>query len=457
MKIFLPPLEISDDEGFSPDKDLFGRKEFGDGLTRLITNVDDPLVIALDGQWGSGKTTFLKMWAGELRKQSYPVVFFDAFANDYMSDAFLAIAGQIIALAEEKKKSDSPQTKAFVDKAKRAAKALLRSSFKIGVKAATLGALDGHEVEGVTKDLVKDIAKEASDLEDKYIGELLTRQAQEKDAIEQFKLSLGQLSESLVDENQSGESNSQNLKKPLVFIIDELDRCRPDFALSFLERIKHFFSVPNVCFVLGIHNKQLENSVRAFYGDGIDAHNYLQKFIHFTFSIRSDEDHRYSGMRESQYVQEIFKRHDFPNSHLASGCVDSISKLVATDVLSLRSVERIMSTCALVVAFHGYGSSFRNQVIKQEIAIGLIILRVIGGDLYQKAKDGKLDFDEFSSRLKISKSDSVHNDDYFVALWRYLLAGEDNEKFDFVRSVGDKDRLELVGKCARQIVERTGR
>jgi len=69
MKIFVPPLEIGDEEGFTDEKDLFGRKDFGDGLTRLITNVD-------------------------------------AFAHDYMFDAFMALAGQIIALAEKKKKSE---------------------------------------------------------------------------------------------------------------------------------------------------------------------------------------------------------------------------------------------------------------------------------------------------------------------------------------------------------------
>jgi predicted KAP-like P-loop ATPase len=300
MKIFLPPLEISDNEGFSPDKDFFGRKEFGDGLTRLITNVDDPLVIALDGQWGSGKTTFLKMWAGELRKQSYPVVFFDAFANDYMSDAFLAIAGQIIALAEEKKKSDSPQTKEFVIKAKRAGKVLLRSSLKIGLKAATLGALDGDELDGVTKDLIKDIAKEASDLEDKYIGELLTRQAQEKDAIEQFKSALGQLSESLAEETQTGENSAQKLKKPLVFIVDELDRCRPDFALSLLERIKHFFLVDNVHVVIGVNFQQLYSSVRLCYGHDVDADYYLQKFFHLKLEINHE-------LGYAQSAEKIYK------------------------------------------------------------------------------------------------------------------------------------------------------
>jgi type IV secretory pathway VirB4 component len=78
VRLFPPPVQIGEQEGFSPEKDIFGRADHGRRLTNLITAVSDPLVIAIDGQWGSGKTTFLKMWAGELRKSGFPVIYFDA-------------------------------------------------------------------------------------------------------------------------------------------------------------------------------------------------------------------------------------------------------------------------------------------------------------------------------------------------------------------------------------------
>ena len=74
MRIFPPPLEIGDTEGFTPEKDLFGRAELAKGLTNLLGAISDPMVLAIDAQWGSGKTTFLKMWAGELRQRRFPVV-----------------------------------------------------------------------------------------------------------------------------------------------------------------------------------------------------------------------------------------------------------------------------------------------------------------------------------------------------------------------------------------------
>jgi hypothetical protein len=69
MLLFPPPLNIGELEGFANDKDMFGRAVIGTGLTNLISSVTAPLVIAIDGQWGSGKTTFLKMWAGELARR----------------------------------------------------------------------------------------------------------------------------------------------------------------------------------------------------------------------------------------------------------------------------------------------------------------------------------------------------------------------------------------------------
>jgi nucleoside-triphosphatase THEP1 len=158
MRLFPPPLEIGDEEGFTPAKDIFGRAHLGSGLTNLVGSVSDPTVIAVDGQWGSGKTTFLKMWAGELRKSNFPVVYFDAFERDYVDDAFLAIASEIIQLAKEKKKANTSKGEALVRSAIGAGKVLLRSSLKLGVKAATLGAIAGADIEGISED----IATEAS-------------------------------------------------------------------------------------------------------------------------------------------------------------------------------------------------------------------------------------------------------------------------------------------------------
>ncbi|MDP2049071.1 P-loop NTPase fold protein [Cypionkella sp.] len=100
---------------------------------------------------------------------------------------------------------------------------------------------------------------------------LWTVEKERKDAVKSFKELLVKLTEDEVS--------------PIVIVIDELDRCRPDYALSVLEVIKHFFAVPKVHFILGINGVALENSVKARYGAEMDAESYLRKFINVSFSL----------------------------------------------------------------------------------------------------------------------------------------------------------------------------
>src|SRR5262245_24727406 len=167
------------------------------------------------------------MWAGELRKAGFGVVYFDAFENDYAEDAFTAIASELISLAQEKRKENDPAAKAFLEKAVGAGKVVLRSALKVGVKLATVGALNTADLEAVADD----IAKEASEQTDKYLGELLTKQREQKQAIQSFREALAELPALLTSTPQAPTSstaaNSNSAAaapqspKPLIIIVDE--------------------------------------------------------------------------------------------------------------------------------------------------------------------------------------------------------------------------------------------
>lgn len=275
MRYFPPPLEIGETEGFSTTKDIFKRAEQGSQLTRLISLADDPMVVAVDGPWGSGKTVFLRMWAGELRKAGLPVVYFDAFENDYQSDAFIALASQIVLLTEKLEKNTASVGTQFKQNAIDVGKLILHSSLRIGVRAATAGILDSSFLD----DYKDEIAQESTELMDKYVGGLLSKAHNERVTVTKFRDSLESLSRALGEVEGDNTPEVSQSNRPLVFIIDELDRCRPDFALAILERAKHFFSVRNVQFVLGVNMLQLQNSVEATYGLSIDSSTYLQKFL----------------------------------------------------------------------------------------------------------------------------------------------------------------------------------
>jgi len=98
LPIYNPEMNISvNDDNF--DKDQLGRAGFGKRLTELVDRVNRPLVIALDGDWGSGKTTFLKMWCGAHTqdfKGSAKIVYFDSFQNDFLDDPLTSLVASII-------------------------------------------------------------------------------------------------------------------------------------------------------------------------------------------------------------------------------------------------------------------------------------------------------------------------------------------------------------------------
>ena len=448
MRIFLPPLEVGDTEGFTPEKDIFGRAALGRSMTNLLTSVSDPIVLALDGQWGSGKTTFLKMWAGELRKAGFPVVYLDAFQNDYEEDAFTAVAGEIIALADALRKGNSKAAKAFVDKAVGAGKVILRSGLKLGAKAATLGVLDAADFENVASDL----AKEASELEEKYIGELLTTQTQQKEAVQAFQDSLATLP-ALLSRNAPDESSA----KPLIIIVDELDRCRPIFALKLLERIKHFFAVPNVHFVLGAHLGQLRNSVKVAYGADIDAHLYLQKFVQFTVHLL-DREERFDRWVTTRYLNYVIQKLDFKSEH--RDLVDQSRKFILhvarSRDLSLRTLERTVTTMALALASCG------QLMLPGQILGGLCVLKNTDPDMFIKAKMGVLTFDEVRTKLGFHVTPDAmlsHAVRYGSVAWMYFTGTAvptevaEND-FQDLRRWFEESSPKLLSSVANDIVDR---
>lgn len=410
------------------------------------------MVIAVDGQWGSGKSTFLRMWAGELRKRDIPVIYFDAFENDYLDDAFVAIASEIIELADERGKGDDPSASEFVEKAKGVLKILARAALKIGVKAATGGAVDSFGGD-VLKDVSGDIAGEASGLADKHFGERLTKAKAQKGVIREFREALSSLSSLLTNSEVSEKIISQ---KPLIIIIDELDRCKPHFALEILERMKHFFAVPNIHFVLGVHLEQLRSSVRMAYGSGIDAHLYLQKFIHLSILLDGEND-KYLADDFEKFLNRIHEQLHFNQEF---GRTAELVKQIVLSVarhnrFSFRTLERIYSMISISL----YMSKGQRD-IDPPIVAGLCILKVLYPDLYKKARSASLRFTEIEEIFGfVNYKDNDYELNWSRDYWRYMTdPNADQEIIDrYSRRSFNRDlssRLSELKFIARDVVER---
>ncbi len=233
-RLTIPEADITLYEDGFEGHDQLGRKSTADALSDLVDRIEDPMVIALDGGWGSGKSFFLKCWVGEhlqRKGNTTQTVYFDAFANDFMDEPLVSLLACLLERFEEL----GPEEKSKLDKAKAVAWKLGPSALRIGASWLTFGATDHLGDAG-------DVVAEAVGDEFMQSADSFWREAQERQGVmEQFREALKALTV-----GEDGEA------RKLVIVVDELDRCRPDYALALLEIIKHFFAVPHVHFVLGV-------------------------------------------------------------------------------------------------------------------------------------------------------------------------------------------------------------
>jgi hypothetical protein len=439
LKIVTSPVEINPSDPFGTD--LLRLREFADGLSNLVRTIKHPLVIAFDGPWGSGKSTFLRQWKAKLEEEDpdFPVILFDAFENDYVDDAFAALTREIIVIIEEKKGSE---LEGFKEKAIACGSVLLRSGAKLvakaGIRLITANTLRDEDLQ----QLKSDIEAESESAAGQFFESLLNKPNEQKKIFEDFRMTLSKMPE-LLNKNPQRTAS-------LIFIIDELDRCRPAFALSILERIKHFMSVPNVHFVLGVHLEQLKNSVRAEYGDGIDAHLYLQKFINLTVSMPSSED--FPPGRYESYFDHLASTltNNTPQTKIIFETKSYLVSISRVNRFSLRSMERIFSTVILYALF-----SNENQLRMPFLIAALCSLKVMAPNLYEKARDGNLSYKEMAQFVGLAGGGKDSSEIWQIGWWHYLLDQEMPSDTPDHKSIVLKyryeDRREIVPSIVSQI------
>ena len=351
MRLTPQEPEIPEVGGFTPENDIFGYRDFAERLANLVRNIDEPLVIALDGPWGSGKSVFVKQWAGLLRARGATVIHFDAFASDHYEDAFLALSAEIHATAKKKLGGNERTTRRYLNKAKKAGTVLAPIALRVAARAGTAGLLSLEDLEAgneALKEAVKAAGNESAKAVERVISERLRQAREERAALAAFREVLSEVASALA-ERQAEDGRAV----PLVFIIDELDRCRPPFALSVIERIKHLFSVPGVCFVLVAHLPQLEQAVQGAYGTKFDAHTYLEKFYQVRVTLPEDRDRRKRQL--SAYVAYLWNALGirFREARISELVQQEFQALAEVYDVSLRRLERAMTNIALVSAAEG--------------------------------------------------------------------------------------------------------
>lgn len=310
------------------EKDYVGRNQQLNSLIDVINNTpsDSSPSIALNSQWGSGKTVFVKQLhslnnvrdvsAPNMAKatiatfhERYTTYYFNAWENDYLNDALEALLLNIIDDMDKDTKGLQ------VSAAEKALKIFNPSEF---IKQKTDGLIDIERFSSPD-----DLIKEASEISDrkKKIKKIL-------------------------------ENYTEYKGKRLVFIVDELDRCKPSFAINLLEALKHYFTDNNIVFVFSVDSIQLSHTVKKYYGNDFDGAAYLDRFFDFTMTLQKPDRDKY--VRE--YLRTSNSRYFIGNT--PSYMADHFS-------LTLRETEHYIKSLEFVEGYMNDAgvNSGKNQLV----------------------------------------------------------------------------------------------
>ena len=327
MGIRIQPQEIDipDNDPFA--NDLLDRKEKAEVLTSLVSNIEGPCTMAVDAAWGAGKTTFLKMWKRHLKNQGFPVVEFNAWETDATGDPFVAVTTEITQGLK-----DWPDGKVVARLNQ--TEFLARQVFR----RLTPGAIR------LAAGFIPVVGSEVGNALGSYVGEAMAGYSQEQRSAAQYKSSLQALATTVWESSQ---------KRPVVVLIDELDRCRPSYAIELLETTKHIFGVDHVVFVLAVNRAELAHSVKALYGSEFDAGGYLRRFFDIDFRLPSpDRTEFIKNTLTLNGVYEVLKNSPdtFANNPVA---LNALTMLLARSNLTLRDISQALHRLNVVLVSLG--------------------------------------------------------------------------------------------------------
>ena len=342
----LRPSDFKADPANPFDRDQLDRKGHVKALCRVISNIDGHGIITIDAPWGAGKTAFVKMTEAHLQSTDIRVVEFNAWSESYTQSPMVDLVSAIA------RRLGTSMTESIATTLKALATALARA----GTRFASHGYFDPDDMETC---------------EPRVFDSWRETESKAKDFAEQ----LGKVASSC--------------DGPLVVTIDEVDRCRPAYALDLLDTVRHLFAIDGVVIVLAINRTELCHSIETIYGADFDVDRYLRRFADLSIRLPApkplDLSRFLSGLLTTTGLSEQFQAESW-SGHM-------LQILTTTTNCSLRDLEQAVHLVIVTLASLDapIDRSGRDGSIHQQAAIALIVLRFIDSDVYDKLTTGRID------------------------------------------------------------------
>lgn len=339
-----------------------GREKIAELYANFINTLDGHHVIALDSPWGNGKSTLIDFICTNFETNKNVFIKYNAWENDYTEEPLISLMSDILTEFESKEYIGIDKMKNQISSIRKVGKKSITALLKGGAKIL-IGESASNDITEVFKEAGKIFIDDNSNDLFKDIDE-------SKKSRKEFKEELKKYTNSILKEKN---------KDKLIIIIDELDRCRPTFAIELLENIKHLFDIENIIFLIAIDSKQLAESIKAVYGNGFDANTYLHRFFDFELHLKKDSigDYFYNKIIDNLGIIRIDNLELFAKD------------TVKTFNLTIRDINKIVNEFYLLKKINDRQNPTFRIILEEKYLLFFLIIKVKNQELFKVFKQTK--------------------------------------------------------------------
>ena len=344
-------LKVLDPLIYAPVEDMLHKEsQFLEPFYRLITeSVDPPFAISIDGLWGTGKTTAMRLLQDKLQLRGYPVFWFNPWKYSQTQDVVLAFL-QSLASAHKDRLREMQKSGGQMFQV------LLHIGMGTALKVFTQGQVSLNDVKEAFKEVEKDVPWE------NYQDMIVKIEAEFADLV------------NIISKHHDN--------KPLIIFFDDLDRCLPDNAIQLLEALKNLFVTPacQSIFICGIDTRVAKNFIQKHYDVAETfAINYFRKIFNLTVSMP------YSAKLESlllKHIQELYSWDD-PDGNKAERLAAKVASLGKQ--AEIASVRNYLNVIHNVYAFQQFNPDYHFDPAEDEdFVLCILIVKEAWQPLYEQ-------------------------------------------------------------------------
>ena len=246
-------------------------------------------------------------------------------------------------------------------------------------------------------------------------------------------------------------------QKPLFIFIDELDRAKPDYAIKFLEIIKHMFSVKGIIFVISVDENQLESIVKKTYGSKIDFNGYYRKFTTTTYNLPSVyfKDNIHNSAKINEYITKLYNEHieiynknislKYDDNHVRSTRLNTIKEISEIFNLSLRDINLFFRILVRYLAVKNQDKVLSGYI---DTASFLIALQISDKEIYNSICNIKISIKPLISIIK-----KYQFSDYLKYTLLMSLLSDNNSDIGRKNNHLVEKELKLITKVTHEIIK----